>query len=254
MVSLIYARDVVDRGALSFEQMYSLLLMAIAVGSVLAGIVVGAIGDRLPKGPMVIAGFIGMGLALAAAGVVTDPIVAIVAFLLLGAFNMVYIIPSITLFQELTPQQLMGRVVSSRQALVFGSLAASMGALRVARRRNRSLGCARHQRRDLRGGRRRRHPHPSDAQRPLIRAICYPSRAVGLILDLAVVALAVAVIGSLALLAWTLAVSAVRSVAGGRAEVAAARRRVAEAEQRLQVAGAQASTALARLTDRTRDR
>ena len=127
VVSLIYARDVVDRGALSFEQMYSLLLMAIAVGSVLAGIAVGAIGDRLPKGPMVIAGFIGMGLALAAAGVVTDPIVAIVAFLLLGAFNMVYIIPSITLFQELTPQQLMGRVVSSRQALVFGSLAASMG-------------------------------------------------------------------------------------------------------------------------------
>jgi MFS family permease len=127
VVSLIYARDVVDRGALSFEQMYSLLLMAIAVGSVLAGIAVGAIGDRLPKGPMVIAGFIGMGLALAVAGVVTDPIVAIVAFVLLGAFNMVYIIPSITLFQELTPQQLMGRVVSSRQALVFGSLAASMG-------------------------------------------------------------------------------------------------------------------------------
>ena len=55
----------------------------------------------------------------------------------------------------------------------------------------------------------------------------------GLILDLAVVALAVAVIGSLALLAWTLAVSAVRAVADGRAEVAAARRRVTEAEARL---------------------
>ena len=76
----------------------------------------------------------------------------------------------------------------------------------------------------------------------------------GLILDLAVVALAVAVIGSLALLTWTFAVSAVRAVAEGRAEVATARRRVAEAEQRLQVAGAQASTVLARLTDRTRDR
>jgi MFS family permease len=127
VVGLIYARDVVDRGALSFEQMYSLLLMAIAVGSVLAGILVGAIGDRFPKGPMVIAGFIGMGLALAVAGLITDPILAIVAFFLVGAFNMVFIIPTVTLFQELTPQRLMGRVVSSRQTLVFGSLAASMG-------------------------------------------------------------------------------------------------------------------------------
>jgi MFS family permease len=127
VVGLIYARDAVDRGSLSFEQMYSLLLTAIAVGSVLAGILVGAIGDRFPKGPMVIAGFIGMGLALAGAGLITDPILAIAAFFLVGAFNMVFIIPTVTLFQETTPQRLMGRVVASRQALVFGSLAASMG-------------------------------------------------------------------------------------------------------------------------------
>jgi MFS family permease len=127
VVSLLYARDVVARGALSFEQMYALLLTAIAVGSVLAGITVGAIGDRFPKGPMVIAGFIGMGLALAVAGLVTDPILAIIAFFVVGAFNMVFIIPTVTLFQELTPQRLMGRVVASRQALVFGSIAASMG-------------------------------------------------------------------------------------------------------------------------------
>jgi hypothetical protein len=74
---------------------------------------------------------------------------------------------------------------------------------------------------------------------------------VGLILDLAVVALAVAVIGSLALLTWTLAVSAVRAVADGRAEVGAARGRVTEAEARLQVAGARATQALARLNERT---
>jgi hypothetical protein len=34
----------------------------------------------------------------------------------------------VTLFQERTPQRLMGRVVSSRQALVFASIAISMGA------------------------------------------------------------------------------------------------------------------------------
>ena len=127
VVSLLYARDVVDRGGMSFEQTYSFLLTAIAVGSVLAGIAVGAIGDRLPKGPMVIAGFIGMGLSLVAAGLVTDPLLAIVAFFFTGAMNMLFIIPTVTLFQQRTPQRLMGRVVSSRQALVFGSIAASMG-------------------------------------------------------------------------------------------------------------------------------
>ena len=111
----------------SFEQMYALLLTAIAVGSVIAGIAVGAIGDRLPKGPLVIAGFIGMGLSLVAAGLVTDPLAGHRAFFFTGAANMLFIIPTITLFQQRTPQRLMGRVVSSRQALVFGSIAASMG-------------------------------------------------------------------------------------------------------------------------------
>ena len=31
-----------------------------------------------------------------------------------GLFNMVFIIPTITLFQQRTPQRLMGRVISSR--------------------------------------------------------------------------------------------------------------------------------------------
>jgi len=82
-------------------------------------------------------------------------------------------------------------------------------------------------------------------------AICYPSRAVGLILDLAVVALALVVIGSLALLAWTLGVSAVRSVRRGRATVTEARRSAAESEARL-IAGAElARSTLERLTRRT---
>ncbi len=126
VVSLLYARDIIDRGGMSFEQMYSLLLTSIAVGSVLAGIAVGAIGDRFPKGLLVIAGFIGMGLSLVVAGLVTDPVLAMIAFFFTGAMNMLFIIPTVTLFQQRTPQRLMGRVVSSRQALVFGSIAASM--------------------------------------------------------------------------------------------------------------------------------
>jgi hypothetical protein len=68
-----------------------------------------------------------MGTTLVIAGFVTNPYVAICLFFFTGLFNMLYIVPTITLFQQRTPQPLMGRVVSSRQALVFGAIALSMG-------------------------------------------------------------------------------------------------------------------------------
>jgi hypothetical protein len=74
---------------------------------------------------------------------------------------------------------------------------------------------------------------------------------VRLILDLAVVVLALAVIGSLATLSWTLAVTAVRATDAARLQVTASRRSVAEAESRLKAAIEQASTTLARLSNRT---
>jgi hypothetical protein len=44
-----------------------------------------------------------------------------------GVANMIYIIPSQTLFQERTPTDLIGRVVGFRYALVFGSMTIAMG-------------------------------------------------------------------------------------------------------------------------------
>jgi hypothetical protein len=74
---------------------------------------------------------------------------------------------------------------------------------------------------------------------------------VGLILDLAVVVLAVVVIGSLALLAWTLAVSAVRASRRGLAGVTDARRSTAGADARLRASAARAGAALEALSRRT---
>jgi len=59
---------------------------------------------------------------------------------------------------------------------------------------------------------------------------------VGLILDLAVVAVTIVVLASLALLAWTVAVGATRSAERGRARVAGLRREIAAAEARLRTA------------------
>jgi MFS family permease len=128
VATIPYTQEVLrTTSALPPETTYALLLSAIALGSVVGGVAVGWIGDRVRKGPMTIVGFIGMGLSLVVAGFVREPLVAIGVFFFTGLFNMVFIIPTITLFQQRTPQRLMGRVVSSRQALVFGAIAASMG-------------------------------------------------------------------------------------------------------------------------------
>lgn len=76
----------------------------------------------------------------------------------------------------------------------------------------------------------------------------------GLILDLAVVALALAVIGSLAVLAWTLAISAPRAVHRQRARIAERRASIADAEVRLRASVDRAATTLAELVRRTRPR
>jgi MFS family permease len=127
VASIPYAAEVLDTNRMPPAQAYALLLTAIAVGSVIGGVLVGTIGERIQKGPMIIAGFVLMGLSLVAAGLTTDPYLAIAAFFVTGLGNMLFIIPTITLFQEQTPQRLMGRVISSRQALVFGSIALAMG-------------------------------------------------------------------------------------------------------------------------------
>jgi MFS family permease len=127
VASFPYAAEILDDSRIDAATIYALLLTAIAIGSVVGGLAVGGLGDRFRKGPMIIAGFVGMGVFLAAAGLVTDPFVAIGLFSFVGLFNMLFIIPTITLFQQRTPQVLMGRVVSSRQALVFGAIALSMG-------------------------------------------------------------------------------------------------------------------------------
>jgi hypothetical protein len=75
---------------------------------------------------------------------------------------------------------------------------------------------------------------------------------VGLILDLSVAALALLVIGSLALLAWTLAVSGVRSVRRSRRQVAESRRGLADAGGRLEASAATITATLADLAARTR--
>jgi predicted MFS family arabinose efflux permease len=124
--SIIYAKEVLEQGLLPFPENYGWMMSALGLGSVIGGLVIGGWATRARKGPMTIAGFILLGLALGGAGLVQHPYLAIGLFFLIGVANMLYLVPTITLFQERTPQRLFGRVVSTRQALTFGAMALSM--------------------------------------------------------------------------------------------------------------------------------
>lgn len=125
--SLIYAQRVLDQSFLPFPENYGWLMASLGLGSVVGGVAIGWLATDVPKGPMTIVGFVSLGAAMVAAGLTRSPQVAIALFFAIGVANMLYLVPTITLFQERTPQRLFGRVVSSRQALTFGAMALSMG-------------------------------------------------------------------------------------------------------------------------------
>ena len=83
---------------------------------------------------MVIAGYAVWGLLIFLFALTDNLRLAIGLAFGQGVANMVFVIPSQTLFQERTPPALMGRVVGFRFALVFGSMTIAMAARVGARR------------------------------------------------------------------------------------------------------------------------
>jgi MFS family permease len=123
---VVYADTSLDGEVIPYPQSYALIEAAIGLGNLVGGFVVGAIGARLRKGWLVVIGFAVMGLATIALGLTSNELVAIVAAAVVGIFNLVYVIPSQTLFAERTPAGLMGRVIAIRASLVMGALSGAM--------------------------------------------------------------------------------------------------------------------------------
>jgi hypothetical protein len=126
-LTVVYARDVLDGTYIAYPGNFAALETAIGVGNLIGGLAVGVIGARLKKGWLVVGGFIVMGLAVIVMGLTGNVLVALAAALVIGIANLVYIIPTQTIFMEITPIELMGRVVAFRSTLVFGSMTLAMG-------------------------------------------------------------------------------------------------------------------------------
>jgi len=125
-LTVVFARDVLTPGVVAYPTNYTLIEAAIGVGNLIGGLAVGAIGARFGKGHLFIVGLIAMGGLIAVLGLTSNLYMALLASIGYGIANLVYVVPTQTLFAELTPPGMMGRVVAFRGSLVFGALTLAM--------------------------------------------------------------------------------------------------------------------------------
>ncbi len=127
-MSAIYAFTVIQAGTIPGTTVYAFLEGAIGVGNLVGGIAVGLIGQRIGKGRLVIAGYAVTGACIALYSR-TAFLPAAIAFMVgIGIANLVFVIPSQTLFQQRVPREMMARVVSIRFSLVLGAMTLATGA------------------------------------------------------------------------------------------------------------------------------
>ena len=122
-----YARDALTSVAFDDVARYGFIEAAIGIGNLAGGFVIGLIGNRIARGRLVIVGYVGYGACVAGLALTGNLEAALGLALGMGVANMVFVIPTQTLFMERTPGDMIGRVVGFRFAAVFGSMTLAMG-------------------------------------------------------------------------------------------------------------------------------
>jgi len=126
-LTVVFARDALDGRFIPYPENFAAIETAIGIGNLVGGLAVGVIGMHLRKGWLVVGGFMVMGLSTVVLGLTSNVLVAVVAATIVGVANLVYVIPTQTIFIEQTPNELMGRVVAFRSSLVYGAMTFAMG-------------------------------------------------------------------------------------------------------------------------------
>jgi MFS family permease len=131
-LSLPYVEQVYGDRYMEPVEAWGLLEAFIGVGNLIGGLAVGIVGVRLRKGRMVVAGIVSMGLAVTVLGLTTDLPVALIAAGVIGIANLVYVVPTQTIFGEITPEGFLGRVVAIRSSIVVGAMTIAMAVSSIA--------------------------------------------------------------------------------------------------------------------------
>jgi MFS family permease len=115
-VLVLFAHEDLHVGAVGF----GLIVSAAALGGLLGSLVASRIGIRIGRGRAVVLGLAMIGLFSAAVGLTSDPYVAGGFEFMVGFSGAVVNVPGLTLRQLLTPNRLLGRVVSSFRMVGYG--------------------------------------------------------------------------------------------------------------------------------------
>jgi DHA3 family macrolide efflux protein-like MFS transporter len=91
---------------------------ALAAGAVGAGLTLPEYMTQFRKGQLLLAGFGMYGVLLILLGLAPSLLPAMVIFFLMGVANVIFVVPNITLSQEVTPPELRARVFGARIALL----------------------------------------------------------------------------------------------------------------------------------------
>ena len=90
---------------------------AIAFGAVVASVTLPVYLSRVPKGRLLVIGFATTGAVIILIALAPAFPIALALFALLGVTNIVYYVPTITILQEATPQNMRARVFGARIAI-----------------------------------------------------------------------------------------------------------------------------------------
>ena len=91
---------------------------ALAAGAIIAGMTLPDYLGHGGKGRILIGGFAAYGALLVLLGFAPSLLPALVIFFCIGAANIVFLVPNITISQEVTPPELRARVAGARMALL----------------------------------------------------------------------------------------------------------------------------------------
>ena len=126
---VVYAHDL-SGWLLSYPANYPALQTALGVGALAGGVLAGAAGG--PAGRRILVGFAGMGAAGVVLGAAPNILVAALAIGVAGVFNLVWLVPTQSLFLSRTPRALLGRVLAIRRTITVGTTTGAMFAAGLA--------------------------------------------------------------------------------------------------------------------------
>lgn len=106
-----------DKILMAGEKGMSFILMSFTIGMIAGSLVIGQTGDKFKRSALIIAGFMGLGAAMLSFGFISNIELACSAAAIGGAFIPVISAGSMTLMQESTPVDKMGRVSSTAATL-----------------------------------------------------------------------------------------------------------------------------------------